>query len=281
MDFLLGDGILPQLLLVTLLIIVVFFILAAIEYVYTSIYAMSLYKTTLIENTVSSSGTPIEIIQDPASKKAITVYLSDNERTGIEFSYSFFLFVSPDTFTNNTSQYLHIFHKGYKKAYPLLGPGVFMKSDTNTMVIHMNSFSDWRKHVEIPNIPVDKWLHCAIVFRNSALEVYINGNLSKKMPFADGDLPYQNIGNVTVFSRQVTSITASIDALNVGSTKTPFNVNRQMQGKISRLNYFRYAIGFSEIQVLVNEGPSSSMETDDSFGRIPPYLQDSWWTTSY
>lgn len=278
MDFLLGDGPLPQSALSITLLIAIFLILSAIEYIWVTLNVMTLYKTTLIENTVTSAGSPIEIIQDPASSKAKTIFLSDNERSGIEFSYSFFLYVSPDTFINNTTKYKHIFHKGYKTAYPLLGPGVFMKNDENTMIIHMNSFQDWRKNVEIPNIPVDKWFHCALVFRKTALEVYINGNLTKKMAFPNGDLPYQNFGNIYAFSRQtVTETRIPGGATDAGN----FEIERQIDGRLSRLNYFRYALGFAEIQMLMNEGPSSKMEEDSGMTRVPPYLQDAWWTTSY
>jgi hypothetical protein len=261
-------------------LIIQFFLLSAIEYVYLTSTAMTSYKTALIENTVASSGSPIDIPQDPKNAKAKTIYLSDNERSGIEFSYSFFLYVNPDTFDGSasTTTYKHIFHKGYKSAYPLLGPGVFMKSNENTMVVHMNSFNDWRKCVEIPNIPVDKWFHVALVFRKSAMEVYINGNLSKKMPFQGGDVPYQNFGNVYVFNRE----TKTWPAMPGKATDAgPFAVSRQMDGRISRLNYFRYAIGFAEIRELIREEPSSKMEADSGMNRVPPYLQDAWWTTTY
>lgn len=289
MDFILGDGPVPQLLLVVVFLIVIFLVLAALEYLWITFNVMTLYKTPLIENTVTSAGSPIEIIQDPSSSKAKTIYLSDNERSGIEFSYTFFLYVSPDTFDGEatTTVYKHIFHKGYKTAYPLLGPGVFMKNNDNTMVIHMNSFTNWRKSVDIPNIPVDKWFHCALVFKKAALEVYINGNLTKKMPFSGGDIPYQNFGNIYVFSRQRPTKNSNIDALKVINPTTgdlekkDFRIEQQIDGRLSRLNYFRYALGFAEIQMLMNEGPSSKMEADDGMTRVPPYLQDAWWTTTY
>ena len=69
------------------------------------------------------------------------------------------------------------------------------------MRIHMNSFNNWANYIDIENIPIDKWFHTTLVYKKSALEVYVNGNLFKKMPFLKGDLPYQNFQNIYIFNR--------------------------------------------------------------------------------
>jgi hypothetical protein len=51
-----------------------------------------------------------------------------------------------------------------------------------------------------------------------------------------------------------------------------------MKGQLSRLNYFSYALCYAEIQQLMNEGPSSKLESAVSTGNIPPYLDDTWWS---
>jgi hypothetical protein len=58
-----------------------------------------------------------------------------------------------------------VFHKGFPVQYPLLGPGVYLKSDTNTMRIYMNAVDDWNKYCEVENFPVQKWVAVAIVMR--------------------------------------------------------------------------------------------------------------------
>ena len=67
------------------------------------------------------------------------------------------------------------------------------------------------------------------------------------------------------------------------STTSPlrFNVSGPISGYLSRLNYFRYAIGFAEIQMMMKEGASSTIENADTLANSPPYLQDTWWTTTY
>ena len=284
MDILSGESPLQQLVLVILLLIVLFFILATLEYLYIKYFEMTYSRVSLLENTAISSNSMITVTQDPTKNGSKTMLVSDNERSGIEFSYSFFLNVNSDTFTGtaDTTLLKHVFHKGYAKPYPLLGPGVFILNNTNTMRIHMNSFSNWSKHIDIENIPIDKWFHAAIIYRNAAIEVYINGNLFKKMAFLKGDLPYQNFQNLYIFNRYNGSMNASsIPAINEAKTNglVP-DLTGQMSGSISRLNYFRYALGFSEIQALMNEGPSSKVEKAGN-NRITPYLQDTWWTTTY
>jgi hypothetical protein len=206
---------------------------------------------------------------------AKTANISDNERSGIEFSYSFYLYVHPSTFRQELGL-LHIFHKGYSTQFPLLAPGVYMRSDTNTLRIYMNSFKTWNNFVEVDNFPVQKWVHVVVVCKNSALEVFINGNLSRKMSF-DGYSPYQNYQDVCCFSNRI---------LHLTQTKVPsvddtgFDVFGVMKGMLSRLNYFNYALCYAEIQKLMNEGPSTEMDSG-IMNNIPPYLDDTWWAKGY
>jgi hypothetical protein len=43
----------------------------------------------------------------------------------------------------------------------------------------------------------------------------------------------------------------------------------------SRVTYFGYALTYTEIQSLMNMGPSSNMEGADM--SLTPYLSDTWW----
>ena len=101
-------------------------------------------KTALLSDTCSSEGDMITIVQNPnlankvggSNSSAVfkSIYMSDNERTGPEFSYSFFLNVNQSNFSETETDVLrHIFHKGYSGQYPLLSPGVYMHSAENTI----------------------------------------------------------------------------------------------------------------------------------------------------
>jgi hypothetical protein len=60
-----------------------------------------------------------------------------------------------------------------------------------------------------------------------------------------------------------------------------FDVFGAMKGQLSRLNYFSYALSYAEIQYIMNEGPSSKMDSALATGNIPPYLDDTWWNQGH
>jgi hypothetical protein len=140
----------------------------------------------------------------------------------------------------------------------------------------MNTFKTWNNFVEVENIPIGKWVHIAIVVNDNSLEVYVNGNLAKKLPF-DGFAPYQNYEDICCFSQRRITMKHSI----VPSTdENGLDVFGCMKGQLSRLNYFSYALCYAEIQQLMNEGPSSKLESAMNTN-VPPYLDDTWWSQGY
>jgi hypothetical protein len=210
---------------------------------------------------------------------------SDNELTGVEFTYSFFLYVEPSTINSADTDVIlkQVFYKGYSQPFPLLGPGVFVKGNDNAMRIFMNSYKNWYSYVDIPNIPLQKWFHTALVFRKNSLEVYVNGNLKGRIDMSD-TYPYQNYQDIIIFGgtgyptggatvRTFTPIT--------GGAAEKFQVGGPITGQISRLAHYRYALSFAEIQANVNQGPSSVVERsgDESYYNANS-LKDTWWTTN-
>jgi len=256
------------------LVLSLYLVLLFTDFLYKYVNRLSMSRTVLLPNTYNIDDKTISIPQNPNITGNKSVNLSDNERSGIEFTYSFYLNISPNAFRQEYGL-CHIFHKGYSSQFPLLAPGVYLRSDTNTLRIYMNTFRTWNNYVEIENIPISKWVHVAIVCTERSLEVYINGNLYKKLPF-DGYAPYQNYEDICCFSQRRITIKHSI----VPSTdENNFDVFGCAKGQLSRLNYFNYALCYAEIQQLMNEGPSNKLDSAVSTGNIPPYLNDTWWTT--
>ncbi len=269
-------GIIQEILFGLGLIVVLYLVLLFIEIIYKYINRLYLNRTELLPNTYNIEDKSISIPQNPNLKESKPVHLSNNERSGIEFSYSFYLNVHPSAFRQEYGL-SHIFHKGYSSQFPLLAPGVYMRSDTNTLRVYMNTYKTWNNYVEVENFPVGKWVHVAIVCSENSLEIFVNGNLSKKAPF-DGYAPYQNFEDICCFSQRRITLKHSI----VPSTdENGFDVFGCMKGYISRLNYFSYALSYPEIQQLMNEGPSSKMDSSSIMTNIPPYLDDTWWTKGY
>ena len=269
-------GIIPQVLFALALVVVLYLVLLFVEIIYKYINRLSMNRTKLLPYTYNTEDKAININQDPNVKGSKPVNLSDNERSGVEFSYTFYLNVSPAAFRQEYGLN-HIFHKGFSSQFPLLAPGVYMRSDTNTLRIYMNTYKTWNNYVEVENIPVSKWVHVAIVCSENSLEVYINGNLAKKLPF-DGFAQYQNFEDICCFSQRRITMKHSI----VPSTdENGFDVFGCMKGQLSRLNYFSYALCYAEINQLMNEGPNSKMDSAMTNTNIPPYLDDTWWSQGH
>jgi hypothetical protein len=272
-SYLNGTAPLPQVLLGVVIISIVYITLLSSELLYKSMTQVAKTRTMLLPYTYTSNKQQ-EIRQDPNDSASIPVVLSDNEHTGIEFSYSCFLQVDESSFNDQTGL-MHIFHKGYNFPYPLMGPGVFLLGNTNCVRVYMNSTSTWNNYVDVENIPLKKWFHLAIVGRANAVEVYLNGNLSKKLNF-EGSLPYQNFGNYFFFCQR----RAEIPRGRVPSTdEDGYRLHGPMSGMISKLQYFSYALSFTEINALLNEGPSTYIVSATQ--NKPPYLTDTYWTTQY
>jgi hypothetical protein len=267
-----------QFVLGILSLFVVFILYLSFETIYKYYLQLSSAKVSLYPYTVSATKT-ITIPQDPKNPKAKTAFPSENEITGIEFSYSCFLYVQEATIDAGSATEMKlktVFHKGYKTPWPLCGPGVFILNNKNTMRVVMNSYKKWYNKVDIEGIPINKWFHLALVCRNSTLDIYLNGNLTSKLSF-DGSVPYQNYQDIVLFSYgKTTPETDFIGGKRDIPSDDQFKVDGPMTGYISNLSYYRYAIGFSEIQAEMAAGPSDKFESGSM--DKPPYLIDSWWT---
>jgi len=228
--------------------------------------------------------------QDPSDLKSVYLPVSQNQLTGIEFSYSTFIYIADTTFNNNTSpqSWSTVYYKGYTAGpFPLCGPGVFVSSDSKNdpvLRVVMNSYDSWFNFVDIKQIPVNKWFHLVIVLSsNNTLSVYINGNLANKLTLA-GTIAYQNYQPLNVLPSLTTPSAARGDFDNSTGTGPKrglpagetFIINGAINGYVSNIIYYSYAIGYAEIQALLQLGPSSQMDTASMIS--PPYLIDTWWT---
>lgn len=234
----------------------------------------SLKIVTLLNMSVNADDTIPPVHQDLKKfSNAIPILRSVNERSGIEFAYSFFINVNPSTFSGDDTL-KHVFHKGFMNPWPLMGPGVFIRANTNTMRIFMNTHANPYTYIDIKNIPVQKWFHVVLNCFNGGLDIYINGNLANRLKY-DNTVPYQNYQDLHLFSKAHYSQYSNprIAALPEGET---MHINGAFQGKFSSLKYARHALSSFEIERLASEGPSSIERKIAP--QLPPYLSDNWWS---
>lgn len=281
LSYIIGPGFIPQLLLTIVSILVLYSIITVVESAVNAVKQLDRQTAVLFEDTTPNR---VVITQSPTSDYPL-IYNSENEQHGMEFSYSMYLFISPETFeatvsttcgaksSNDATRLKHIFHKGSKDGFPLLAPGLFIHGNKNTLRLYMNSSTKWDNYVEIPNIPIGKWFHVVISMKGKYLDVYINGNVAVRHEFEV--VPKLNYGNVYVLS-PITFPKANVAKSGSGD----FTVDNSAKGMVSRIKYFAYALTYSQIDSLYREGPSKKI-VSSSYTETPPYMHDDWWVNKY
>jgi len=241
-----------------LFVIFIFIILLSFSINIISWLFSSANKQKLINGMINANSQMLTFSQDPNMYGSKTIYRSNNANGGIEFTWSVWIYINDlDT---HSSKYRHVFSKGNYGPdidginQPNNAPGLYISKDTNSIIVIMNTFNVIDEKLEIPDIPLNKWVNVMIICRNKTLDVYINGIITKSLTLVG--VPKQNYGDVYV-------------AMNGG-----FN------GYISNLWYYNHALGILAIQELVKKGPNTSM-TDNSGmnSKNPNYLSLRWYFT--
>ena len=246
-----------------ILIVIVFIILLnlgilAIQY-FTNPSGSSPY---LIDGTFS--GNQQETIkQDPKEADSILIKRSNNESSGIEFSWSTWIQIDE---LNVGEKHQHIFHKGVNEfdsngiAKINNAPGLYIKNlstgystNTATLKLIMSTTSNNTDFIEIDDIPLKHWVNIIVRMKNTTLDVYVNGTVAGRLNLQQ--VPLQNYYDV-----------------HIGQ-------NNGFNGKISNLRYYDYALNIFEINKVVTAGPNpnaakESQKLQDNYF----YLSQSWFT---
>lgn len=245
-------------------------ILFVVEYVWRSSKDVNLRLVTLLDYTAQSSDGLVVISQDPNNADAIQLGPSVNERTGVEFAYSFFLLVKESTFSGQ-AELRHVFHRGYRSAWPLMSPGVFIRGDANTMRVVLNTNRAIYKYADVTNIPINKWFHVVLNCYNSGVDIYVNANLAHRIKF-EKEVIYQNFQDLLIFSPNI----SRIQKANTPSAGEDISFNGSFEGNLSSLKYARYALSIKEINNLMAAGPSANIVKNKNDPNTA-YLSDTWW----
>ena len=211
----------------------------------------SLVKLT---NGMNDATQMVYIPQDPSVNEAKTIYRSDNQDGGIEFTWSVWLFIND--LGNPDNKYKHIFHKGNPDIsengliYPNNSPGLYISPNTNQLTVYMNTYNKIKETIDIPNIPIKKWVNVIIRCSNKNMDIYINGTITKSITLSG--IPKQNYGDVYSF------------------------MNGGFNGYVSNIWYYNYALGIANIQSLVKNGPSTVINNPNYKSSDPSYLSLKW-----
>jgi len=240
-----------------LLVIFIFIILLKISIGLLSSFFNNVNNNPLLINGMVDAKQMLIIPQDPSVNNSTTVPRSVNGPNGIEFSWSVWIYINDLKYL--TGQYRHIFHKGNDSFdsnglnFPNNAPGMYISPNTNELTIIMNTYEVINQEILISDIPINKWVNVILRCKNTILDVYVNGTITKSVTLIG--VPKQNYGDVYV-------------AMNGG-----------FDGYISDLQYFSYAVGTNEISHLSRKGANVKMSNENKamVMKYPDYLSLRWY----
>jgi hypothetical protein len=192
---------------------------------------------------------------DPKLKSSKPILRSVNQRDGIEFTWSVWIFIEDLEYKRGTIK--HIFHKGNDNIdssglnTPNNSPGLYLAADTNELLVLMNTFNKIQETIIVEDIPLNKWINVIIRCKGRNLDVYINGTIVKRHVLSG--VPKQNYGDVYM------------------------SMNGGFSGFTSNLWYYDYGLGLREITKIANNGPSLTMKDSKMTDPRHKYLSERWY----
>ena len=256
-----SDSILARVTFITI-VIIVFFILLRI-----GVLILSLInepdKNPVIMNGMQSGESPKKFNVNPNKSDSTPIFRSDNEKSGLEFTWSVWINVEEKA-AARTDRVYHVFNKGEitqhdnttSNFFDINGPGVYLKSTTNPststagttnqldlyvlMDVHDRRSKDNSElQMDITSLSLNKWINIIIRGKHDTIDLFIGGILVKRQKFSE--VLKQNYGHVYVGQELKNSN-------DVGVYGFP--------GRISGLTYFDHAIGTTKMLEIQKMGPN-------------------------
>lgn len=243
----------------TLLVMFIFFLLLKFSITFIPKLFKENSSPYIFNGTIEGSHSVV-VPQDPKYDNAIPIKRSVNEKNGIEFAWSLWMFLDDNAISGGDTN-IHIFHKGDSvmdgDLHKIAAPGLYLNGQTNELLVTMNKHNNTNIIEQIPvsGVPMNKWVNIIIRVKNRRVDVYINGTIKRSIEL--DSVPKQNYGEIYIAQ----------------------NTTHSLQGsKLSNLRYHDHALNVSDIQELVQRGPNrklitSSAMTDNSSS----YLAFDWY----
>lgn len=251
-----------------ILVIIVFLFLLNLGILAIQYFMGSSDSPYLIDGMIGGNE-PQTITQDPKNNKSILIKRSNNQESGIEFTWSTWIRIDELKSGTDINKYQHIFHKGEKDNFDEDGiakvnnaPGLYVKQITpenkanfaSLKIIMSTTESGNDNFIEVDDIPLKQWVNVIIRLQNTTLDIYINGTVSGRYNLSD--VPFQNFYDVHVCQ------------------------NNGFTGKLSNLRYYDSALNIFQITKIVNNGPNlTALEDSQKLQNNYNYLSTSWYTS--
>lgn len=202
------------------------------------------------------------ISQDPNNKSSITILRSENEKNGIEFTWSVWLYLNG---FEDSSSYHHVFNKGNTSkstptgnfpgtTTPNNAPGLYINPNYDGFRVIMNSFNNpYQEVIEVTDLPMAKWINIVIRVQDKNCDIYVNGRLVKRRIMTE--VVKQNYDDVHV------------------------SLNGGFSGYLSNLTYYNRSVSVTEIQDIISVGPNLKPVSRalDLTNSAPRFLSNRWY----
>ena len=201
----------------------------------------STYK--YIKKTITNRPYISKDMHDGSKEKKVSGEKIRRSEYGHEFSYSFWLYVND--WGHNFNNPKHIFHVGDPEGKNVC-PGIWLYPKTNNLMVRVDTYSNKEQDMnpknnmkavkkerpcDLVNIPVQRWMHVAVVMINKTIDIYLNGKLTRSCTLEN--VPKMNKGYVHICQ------------------------DGGFAGKLCDLFYFNQAYSPSKIYSIYNAGPNS------------------------
>lgn len=220
-------------------------------------------KVVLV-NGLQNGSVSSTISQDPNNKSSITILRSENEKDGIEFTWSVWLYLNG---FEDGSSYHHVFNKGNTSTSqptptgnfpgtttPNNAPGLYINPNYDGFRVIMNSFNNpYQEVIEVTDLPMAKWINIVIRVQDKNCDIYVNGRLVKRRIMTE--VVKQNYDNVHV------------------------SLNGGFSGYLSNLTYYNRSVSVTEIQDIISVGPNLKPVSKalDLTNSAPRFLSNRWY----
>jgi hypothetical protein len=204
------------------------------------------------------------ISQDPNNKSSITILRSENEKDGIEFTWSVWLYLNGFEDSKSGSHH-HVFNKGNTSTStsnsnfpgttaPNNAPGLYINPNYDGFRVIMNSFNNpYQEVIEVTDLPMAKWINIVIRVQDKNCDIYVNGRLVKRRIMTE--VVKQNYDDVHV------------------------SLNGGFSGYLSNLTYYNRSVSVTEIQDIISVGPNLKPVSKalDLTNSAPRFLSNRWY----
>lgn len=241
--------------LVFVIMVVIVFVLLFQVGLYLIVWYNSPPKDPFLIKGMLDGSHKMTIKQDPSNADSVQILRSNNDDAGAAFTWSLWLYIQD--FDINNGEFYHVFSKGDEnfaggdkgQAAVNNAPGLYLGKPGDattaappagknnqgiTLRVKMDSVKvyDAKVYVDVPNMPIRKWVHVALRLENTVFDVYVNGQISGRLLLSY--IPKQNYSDVLIHH------------------------NGGFKGKTSDLRYYSRSLNIFQIQRIVDRGPDTS-----------------------